>query len=89
MQCENVTSFGSHNRRGPPKTVTVPLQERAMWSVREWAAMRGISVATAYRWIANGDVTLSKWRGRSFITRDASDAWSARLASGTPTKLAA
>jgi hypothetical protein len=61
---------------------SLDLQHRSMWSVREWTAMNGISVATAYRWIAQVDLVLSKWRGRSFITREASDAWRARMAAG-------
>jgi hypothetical protein len=51
----------------------LPLHERSMWSVREWSAMNGISVATG--WIGKGDLVLSKWRGRSFVTREASDTW--------------
>ena len=74
-------------RHGAPlrrtaRTVVLPLHERSMWSVREWSAMNGISVATAYRWIGKGDLVLSKWRGRSFVTREASDAWRALMAAG-------
>jgi hypothetical protein len=69
-------------QRRTPKSIPLLLHERSMWSVREWAAMNGISVATAYRWIAQGDLVLSRWRGRSFITREASDAWRARMAAG-------
>ena len=68
--------------RRTPRTVGLPLHERSMWSVREWAAMNGISVATAYRWIGKGDLVLSRWRGRSFVTREESDAWRARMAAG-------
>jgi transposase len=76
--------------RRRPRVLLVNLQHRSMWSVREWAAMNGISVATAYRWIGKGDLVLSKWRGRSFITREAADAWKTRMASGeAPTMPAA
>jgi hypothetical protein len=78
MQNLKAKRDGASRRR----TVALPLHERSMWSVREWAAMNGISVATAYRWIGKGDLALSKWRGRSFVTREASDAWRARMAAG-------
>ena len=78
MQNFETKRDGASRRR----TVVLPLHERSMWSVREWAAMNGISVATAYRWIGKGDLVLSKWRGRSFVTREASDAWRARMAAG-------
>jgi hypothetical protein len=81
MQSLKAKSHGVPPRR-TPKTIVLPLHERSMWSVREWAAMNGISVATAYRWISKGDLMLSKWRGRSFVTREASDAWRARMAAG-------
>jgi hypothetical protein len=78
MQSFKAKSHGAPRRR----TVALPLHERSMWSVREWSAMNGISIATAYRWIGKGDLVLSKWRGRSFVTREASDAWRARMAAG-------
>ena len=81
MQSFKAKSHGAPVRR-TQKTIALPLHERSMWSVREWAAMNGISVATAYRWIGKGDLVLSKWRGRSFVTREASDAWRARMAAG-------
>jgi hypothetical protein len=81
MQSIEAIRHGAPLRRNP-RTVVLPLHERSMWSVREWSAMNGISVATAYRWIGKGDLVLSKWRGRSFITREASDAWRARMAAG-------
>jgi hypothetical protein len=81
MQNIKAIRHGAPLRR-TPRTVVLPLHERSMWSVREWSAMNGISVATAYRWIGKGDLVLSKWRGRSFVTREASDAWRARMAAG-------
>jgi len=81
MQSLKAKSHGVPPRR-TPKTIVLPLHERSMWSVREWSAMNGISVATAYRWIGKGDLVREKWRGRSFVTREASDAWRARMAAG-------
>src|ERR1700761_8868516 len=81
MSSFKAKSHGAPLRR-TSKTIALPLHERSMWSVREWAAMNGISVATAYRWIGKGDLALSKWRGRSFVTREASAAWRARMAAG-------
>ena len=58
----------------------VPLQDRSAWSVHEFAALHGLSVATIYRRAKEGAIRLSRFGGRTLITREAAEEWRARIA---------
>jgi hypothetical protein len=60
--------------------ITVPLDQRQSWSVHEFGALHGLSAATIYRRAGEGLIRLSRFGGRTLITRQAADAWLARMA---------
>jgi excisionase family DNA binding protein len=68
-----------------PKTVS--LIDRAAWSVAEFGALHGCGRATVYRWAQRGIISLSKSGGRTFITREAVEAWKGRMAAGVTAAL--
>jgi hypothetical protein len=70
------------------KKLAIPLRDRESWSVREFGALHGLSAATIYRRAKEGSIRLSRFGGRTLITRQAADAWQARMAAGD-TKAAA
>jgi excisionase family DNA binding protein len=69
-------------RRAGAASISVPLRERESWSVHEFAALHGLSVATIYRRAKEGVIRLSRFGGRTLITRQAAEAWQARMAAG-------
>ena len=69
--------------------VSIPLRDRGSWSVNEFAALHGLSVATIYRRAKEGAIQLSRFGGRTLITRQAAEAWRARIAAAADTKVAA
>ena len=64
-------------RRPRHRNAVVPLQERLMWSPREFCALTGLSPATLYRRFADGSIKPFKSAGRTFVTREAAEAWKA------------
>lgn len=66
----------ARRRRGD---VAVPLAEREAWSVNQFCNMYGVSRATVYRRAQDGELRLSKSHGRTFITREAAEAWKAQM----------
>lgn len=60
--------------------VAVPLADREAWSVDEFRNLYGMSRATVYRRARDGELRLSKSHGRTFITREAAEAWKAQIA---------
>ena len=83
------TEIGDASALGAPQrgrakggTPAIPLRDRESWSVREFGALHGISPATLYRRASEGAIRLSKFGGRTLITRQSADAWQARMAAG-------
>jgi excisionase family DNA binding protein len=77
-----MTTYLNANERGskaPRQPVVIPLHDRAAWSVREFCALHGISPATLYRRAADGSIRLLKSGGRTLITKEAAEAWKARM----------
>jgi excisionase family DNA binding protein len=67
----------STDKNGARAAETPP---RLAYSVDEFCAMTRVSRATVYRWAGAGLLSLAKCGGRRFITREAVDAWQARMA---------
>lgn len=72
----------THHTHGRANAPIVPLADKRQWSVKEFAALFGISVPTIYRYAQRGEIKLlksSSWR-RTFITREEAERWQASLA---------
>ncbi len=70
----------TERRQTKPGDLSLALRDRESLSVREFAALHGLSVATIYRRAKEGGIRLSHFGGRTLITRQAADAWQARMA---------
>jgi excisionase family DNA binding protein len=70
----------AQRKRAKGSEITIPLRDREAWSVHEFGALHGLSAATIYRRAKEGSIRLSRFGGRTLITRQAADAWLARMA---------
>jgi excisionase family DNA binding protein len=70
----------AQRKRTKGSDIAVPLRDRESWSVHEFGALHGLSPATIYRRAREGSIRLSRFGGRTLITRQAADAWLARMA---------
>jgi excisionase family DNA binding protein len=60
---------------------SIKLQERAAWSVGEFAALHGLSRATVWRRIRTGEIAVVRSGRRTLITRASVKDWLTRLQS--------
>jgi excisionase family DNA binding protein len=72
----------TQRKRAKGSEIEIPLRDRESWSVHEFAALHGLSAATVYRRAKEGSIRLSRFGGRTLVTRQAADAWLARMAAG-------
>ena len=68
------------NDHAAPVRKAISIADRTAFSVNEFCALNGVGRATVYRWAQAGIISLSKSGGRTLITREAVDAWKARMA---------